>query len=635
MTTFPVRRLLVLAALPVVVVLGTGEPAFADHAGTLISSPIGTAESTFAPGAIGSWSLLASFPLGPGLARPLGVDATPFSRGDKRYVLISSVTLGFRVFDVTDPAAPKAVADYGSSVGCATAVPAALLDNPRDILAAASGWENDSTVNQFDVDGVIGEGGAGDVLGDGTIAVIGTDAGGRCHDGVQGGFELVDISDPAKPALMWLTRQTGEAHNSTYDPFNDVLLTSTSDSRAPLVDILDLKGCRTKAQGGKGGCAIRETRYQFPKGLTAPAGGGSDDGCHDITVERGRWYCAGVGGTVVFDTTGLRGPDGQLTGTPLPCRTTTADVLTAGGRSIVSDCQLSAADFTAKKMTNAGVRPIAVVHHPKGTDPSTGGYDVSHQAEPVRGSPGILMVDDENGGGLTGNGCPGGGVGFFDMRPATLAAAPKDGLGIPQMPLLAMADAQGNLMKTAAGKVRPAVFTIANYPPAQQNNPSCTSHVFKQWGSENRAFIAWYFGGGHAFDWRLDLDRPVPAVRFTESAYEYLAGAEGPQWSWTTIAYRAKAAADGRRTYYVMNADLSRGVDFLSVTLPAPPTDVTAAPAGGTGAPPTGPKPNAAPRGPLAATGPTAGWGAAGLLMLGVAIVLRRRADGPRAAARS
>lgn len=625
MRLFPVRRLVVLAALPIVSLLGTAAPALADHAGTLISSPVGTAASTFAPGAIGDWKLLSSFPLGPGLARPLGVDATPFSRGDKRYVLASSVTLGFRVFDVTDPAAPKAVADYGSAVGCATAVPIALLDNPRDILAAASGWENDSTVNQLDVDGIIGEGGAGDVLGDGSLAVIGTDAGGRCHDGVQGGFELVDISDPAKPTLLWLTRQSGEAHNSTYDPFNDVLLTSTSDGRTPLIDILDLKGCRTKAQGGNGTCTIRETRYQFPTGLTANTSGGAADGCHDITADQGRWYCAGVGGTVVLDTTGLRGPDGQLTGTPLPCPTTKADVLTAGGRSIVSDCQLSTADFTAKTMTNANIKPIAVAHHPDGTNPSKGGYDVSHQAEPVRGSPGILMVDDENGGGLTGAGCPGGGVGFFDMRPETLAAAPKDKLGIPQMPLLAMADANGALMKNPDGSTRPAVFTIANYPAGQEANPSCTSHVFKQWGSENRAFIAWYFGGGHAFDWRLDLNRAVPAVRFTESAYESLVGGEGIQQSWTTIAYRAKAGADGKRTYYVMNTDLVRGMDFLSVTLPAPPTDVTAGPPPPAAPPPAGPQPNAGPRGPLAATGPSAGWGAAGLLMLGVAVALRRR----------
>lgn len=631
-------RLGLTLGLSVAAALAPAGAASADHAGTTLSSPVGTAASGFAPGAIGDWDLISSFPLGPAAARPLGVDVVPFTQGDKNYLLVSSVTLGFRVFDVTDPAEPTPVSDYGSAVGCASAVAEGLLDDPTDVLAAASGWENDAIVDQFDVDGVIGEGGASDILGSGTLAVIGTDAGGRCHDGVQGGMELVDISDPAQPTLLWLTRQTGENHNTTYDPYNNVLLTSTSDGGAPFIDILDLDGCKTKAQGGDGSCEIRESRYQFPEGLTSPEGETADNGCHDITVDGDLWFCAGVGGTVALDAGNLRDESGRLTGSPLPCETTTADPVTAGSREIVSDCQLSAGEFTELGLQSADVRPVAVVHHPSGTDPSTGGFDVSHQADPVKGSPGILMVTDENGGGLTGGGCPGGGVAFYDMRPETLATAPEDALGIPQMPLLALSDDSGQIVRNEDGSVRPAVFTISNYPPAQDANPSCTAHVFKQWGSENRAFIAWYFGGGHAFDWQLDLQRETPAVRLKESAYEYLVGVEGAQWSWTTIAYRAQDAADGQRTYYVVNADLARGVDFLSVTLPAAPQDIVPPPAGGdtggtggasggTNGDTTG-RPSAG-SGQLARTGPTAALLAPGLALLVTAGVLRRRRAHP------
>ncbi|MPZ62529.1 MAG: hypothetical protein GEU93_14810 [Propionibacteriales bacterium] len=540
-------------------------PAYADHSGHQISSPVPNPLSTFAQ-AEGDWTFLANFTLGPGVAQPLGVDVVPFDRHGRNYVLISSITLGFRVFDVTDPDAPTWVSDFGSSVGCSTSIAESQLDEPLDVLAAASGWENDAVVNQLDADGVIGE---GTVLGDGTITAIGTDAGGRCHDGEHGGMELVDLSEPDEPELMWLTRQTGENHNTTYDPWNNVLLTSTSDQNA-FIDILDLDSCRTVAQGGDGSCRIVETRYQFPAGLTTAEGDDTDFGCHDITVVEGRWLCAAVTGTVVLDSSTLRNArTGALTGSRLPCTTVPADQATAGGEMIVSDCRMSEQEFAVRGMRNVRVEPVAVIHHRQPSDPESGGYDVSHQAELVRGKD-VLMVSDENGGGLTGGGCPGGGIGFFDIRKQTLNRAPKDDLGIPQAPFLALQDEQGRTVTDDRGNPRPAVFLIEHFPPGQEDNPSCTAHNFKQWGSQSRAFVGWYFGGGHAFDWDLDLRRSVPGVSFVDSAFEYLVGTPGEQWSWSTYAYRARENADGTTTYWVVNSDLQRGADFMTVTMPRP-----------------------------------------------------------------
>lgn len=557
-----------LAPATVAVLLLAIMPSHADHGGHQISSPVPNPVSTFAE-SVGEWSFISNFPLGPGVAGPLGVDIVPFERHGRDYLLVSSLTMGFRVFDVTDPANPTWVSDYGSSVGCSTSIAESQLDDPGDVLAAASGWENDATVSQLDADGVIGEGA---VLGDGTIAAIGTDAGGRCHDGEHGGMELVDLSEPDEPELMWLTRQTGENHNTTYDPWNNVLLTSTSDQNA-FIDILDLSGCRPVAQGGGGRCLIEESRYQFPDGLTSAAGGDTDFGCHDITVVKGRWLCAAVTGTVVLDASGLRTAGGALTGSRLPCTTVPADQATAGGEMIVSDCRISEQEFTDRGMRNARVKPVTVIHHRLPSDPETGGYDVSHQAELVRGR-GILMVSDEQGGGLSGGGCPGGGIGFFDIRPRTLKQAPRDALGIPRAPFLALQDEDGRTVTDDRGRPRPAVFLIERFPTGQENNPSCTAHNFKQWGSESRAFIAWYFGGGHVFDWDLDLRRRVPGVSFSHPAFEYLVGPQGEQWSWSTYAYRARPNADGTTTYWVANADLQRGVDFMSVRLPRSPVGV-------------------------------------------------------------
>ena len=163
---------------------------------------------------------------------------------------------------------------------------------------------------------------------------------------------------------------------------------------------------------------------------------------------------------------------------------------------------------------------------------------------------------------------------FYDIRPETLADAPKDALGIPQPPVLQLADENGDVVTDDEGNPMPGLFLTENFPPGTEGDPSCTAHVMEQWGSENRIFLAWYHAGGHVFDFQIDTTQQPPTIRFTEPGYESLVGGPGPQWSWTTLAYRAVANEDGTTTYWVVNADLQRGVDFMKVTLEAPPSNI-------------------------------------------------------------
>ncbi|MCA1708005.1 MAG: hypothetical protein LC808_33915, partial [Actinobacteria bacterium] len=67
----------------------------------------------------GDFTFIANFPAGLGEEKPLGVDVEMFKRtidGDvHRYVITSTTTLGFSIFDVTDPEAPIRVSDCGAA----------------------------------------------------------------------------------------------------------------------------------------------------------------------------------------------------------------------------------------------------------------------------------------------------------------------------------------------------------------------------------------------------------------------------------------------------------------------------------------------------------------------------------------
>ncbi|MFN2590489.1 MAG: hypothetical protein ABR518_06940, partial [Actinomycetota bacterium] len=480
------RSLAIVAAL---VLLAPLDRAVADHAGNTLASPVGIPVSAFAL-ETGDWEFITNYPLGPAALGPLGVDASFVRRGNRVYAVVSSTTLGLRIFDITDPDTPVWVADYGSATLCPTAGGEGFVAKGGDALALPSGWENDSVVNQADLDGVIGH---GKVRGDGTLAVIGTDAGGRCHDPSYGGMELVDISDPAHPALLWLTRQTGENHNTSFDPFHNVLYVNNSDiGENNFIDILDLNGCKTRAQGGNGRCRVEEARYQFPPGLAAARDGGGDSGCHDITVRKNRIYCAAVNATIVFDTSRLRTKSGRLSGDRLPCGTTTGHPVYAAGAPIVSDCRISQGEFAARRLRSARLTPVAVAHHGGiGTEePPDQDISISHDADPIRRQP-ILAITDERAGALTNaDGCPGGAVWFYDIRGESLRKAKRDGGGVPIMKPMILADAHGRIVRDETGRAKPAAFLTQHYLPG--TTLSCTAHIIEQWGSEPRMFVAWY-----------------------------------------------------------------------------------------------------------------------------------------------
>src|SRR5688500_6715084 len=103
--------------------LSIASPAYANHAVGQLSSPVGAPLDGPPTLQKGPWSFLANFPAGIGAETPIGVDVEIVTRelddGLHRYVITSSMTLGFSIFDVTDPEVPVRVGDYGAAA-CGT-----------------------------------------------------------------------------------------------------------------------------------------------------------------------------------------------------------------------------------------------------------------------------------------------------------------------------------------------------------------------------------------------------------------------------------------------------------------------------------------------------------------------------------
>lgn len=459
---------------------------------------------------------LANVQAGNGVAAPLG-ERGPFERDGRAYIAASSTTFGLHVVDVTEPVSPEVISAYASAFGCPSATAEAYVGGTRDPLAPVAGWENDVSFRP-----------------DGTIAVLGMDAAGRCHDPHYGGLEFVDLTDLRNPRTLHLTRNVGEAHSVTIDHERPWLAYISTTDSADFIDVVDFRSCL----GGVARierCDPDTARIPFTEQLPGvPADDPATYGCHDIRVQGDLLYCAAVGQTSIIDISGIVGPDGRLSGTHLDCPT--VDATRAPGVK-VTDCSMWTEDeFASSGARPANARMLSIIRH-RGSQPADRDVAIAHQAEPTADGR-IMFVTDERGGGLTNTqGCPGGGIWFYDIRDKSKPV----------------------MMRQPDGS--PAVFRTPTNLPGDAHM-SCTAHYGEQVGEENIMTFAWYLNGTRVFRYTPDFSTSPASVEFEEIA-AYL-----PVGGWTIQAKPMGMNPDNPKELLVYTADENRGIDVLAVRIP-------------------------------------------------------------------
>lgn len=522
--------------------------ASANHATGQLSSPIGN-PVTGTTLEDGNWTFIANYPAGPVAEDPIGVDVERFTQrrpdGLHRYLIASSMTVGFSIFDVTRPGSPVRVADYGAAAcGPETNVQDLIdvlqgghdFDPGGSALGTTHGWEDDIQVTPS-----------------GRIAILATDAPGRCHDPASGGMEIVNISNPASPKLLGLVRLTGESHNATIDRDRPwIVYNSNSDTAANnFIDVVDISSC-LKLRPGK--CRPSVARRQFRKQLTTGTMTKDPSACHDLDYRNKRLYGGCVNSSVIFGASHVW-RNGHLTGTDLTdprqvgaanaCKL--ADPSPEAGVSLkVVDCRNWTRGAWRKSNARSVRMPALTRIKHAGVDlsedaPPRKDIQISHQATPLAGGR-IMAVSDERGGGLNappGN-CPGGGVWFFDVRNGSH----------PQ------------LATTPAGKK--AIFFPTPNDFVQTQGSNCTAHVFHAWPREgNLMTMAWYSSGTQAFRYQIDLSKHPAQVSFSARRAFVPSGAS----TWTSRVYAERGKPGAPRTLFFFATDISRGFDFFKLRL--------------------------------------------------------------------
>lgn len=539
----------IVAGACAVLLLGGATPAYGNHANGELSNPVGAPVEGPPTLQKGPWSFIANFPAGVGEEKPLGVDVEMFTRkledGLHRYVITSTTTMGFSIFDVTDPEAPIRVSDYGAAV-CGAEAPLeqmfAVLRDGHDFDAGSTalglvhGWEDDVQITP-----------------DGKVAILGTDAAGRCHDPVWGGMEFVDVSDPANPSLLGLIRLQGESHNVTIDldrPW--IVYNSNSDTAGNnMIDVVDFKTCLALDPSK---CMPVVSRYQFGDGWTSGTETPADSACHDLTFARHKLWGACVNTTLAFDPAGVY-KNGQLTGTHItdPADVGEANACTQEAPSTEAMVELTVIDCSTwtvekgkeKKLQNANLKRVLLIRHPginlPEDAPGRAGVQISHKSDPLAGER-LLAINDERGGGLNAAGartCPGA-IWFYDIRDKS---HPK-------------------VAQFKTGKT--ALYWPGGPNEVHTEGTNCTSHLFWEWKQErNLISAAWYSSGTQVFRYRTDFSTTPATVKFTNRYTYVLPGAA----TWTSRVFREKIAKDGSRILYFVATDISRGFDFFKLTL--------------------------------------------------------------------
>lgn len=552
---------------------GVATPAAADH--TDPNEPLAPTEGQVVEGierGDGSWQHVANFP---GLASEAltggGTDLEFFSPAKNRDIFGSFGTLGQdeagaigqRIIRLTvrGEVRPRFVADHGSG-RCQT-------DN-----TGVTALQHDPQITQ---------------RGRVRLLTDTTDAAGRCHDPDGGGLEIVNVSRMAKPGFepreAHLIRLAGFSHTNTADAQHPgIVYNSAADFRdRNWIDVVDMRSCfGTVAWSDakrRAECRPEVYRINLQPSWTKQRDqttGELEPGsatCHDITYSRGRLYCAALNATLILDTRDMFQADGDVKGTPFPCRVVAGT--TTGAK--VTDC--SAMDGTRPEQA-LGWKFLDTFQHPgrdcgpPGTDQrscntnlnerSDHGVAVSHEADPTPDQ-NYMFVTDERGGGVVppGSSCaPGienpfgnGGAHAFDISDPT------------------------NIKYATTPSGERSVYISDAVVPAET---FCDVHVIEQIPGEQRFIAAYYTQGIKIVDYFTDDEGNLV---FEERASFTLPRAN----TWAAEQFKIRENANGTKTYFIAVNDIQRGIDVVSWTgqpnprgtpMPAPSADTAAMNAG-------------------------------------------------------
>jgi hypothetical protein len=626
------RALTFLIGLSAALALPSFAPAHElDHPAPAFDPPASPPMSAQSGGAGASWEFLASFPTG----NP-HTDLDFFTRGENVFVSVGTLAIGPNaggqtILQLTNGSRvqPKLVGRHPS---------ASCISNPDEALGL-----------QHDVEAAP-KGGAilnADVLAadrrDTQVIVDATDNPGRCHDqgafGLaqvpQGGLEIVDVTDPAHPAVIGMTSHIGESHTVNVDPRRPHIVyavtsdavsveegkrgNEAADSSEPFdldgFEVVDMSSCMNFAPGTalaqkRDRCRPQVYRYRYPD-TTMSLGHTNRQtiyACHELEVyPDDRLTCASGQAAILLDLSGAfddRGTprnflDDKPRGIPLPCRVRSSSStapFTTGAK--ITDCVTSASDSEYLGVPNwrglgspslQGVRWLGSAFHQgrnsteQSATPafdSTEDIDFDHEAE-FSASGRYILATDERGGGVAPPGASCSPSADNPIGNGGIHAYRADGL-LRRRPGSA-ADAFSSYARNPRGGKAIFRTTIRTKPQASL----CTAHVFQQIPGQNRIFMGWYSQGTHVVDFN---ERPDGRLQFREAGYFIPTGAD----EWVSHVFKVKDNRDGTFTYWGAAGDFALGeagrstIEVWKVTLPAPPAPRGRLPGTGAGfAPPS------------------------------------------------
>jgi hypothetical protein len=472
---------------------------------------------------------------------------------------------------------------------------------------------------------------------DAQLIVDATDATGRCHDqGVlgaanaqQGGLELIDVTDPAKPKEIGLTTHVGQAHTVNIDPKRPhIAIVSSSDSvtvnsegkrsnevqatppnaqsnALDGIELVDMSSCMnfpagTTLEQKRDACRPQVFRYRWPDPNIANSHRYKQvvGACHETEIyPDDKLACASLMSTVLFDIRGAFDDNGtpadftddKLRGNPLPCRvrdsSTTSPIPGLKTGAKVTDCVNGEVNGAAQPLnvfdwqkigspSLEGVQRIGTAHHMGFENQQQQALNAPYNSKQdifvsheaeLTGSGKFVLVTDERGGGVLPVGASCSPGPDVEAGNGGVHAFPVSRLRQEPAPT-AEEGQEAQYAKSSSGQRAIYRTPIRTQPQASV----CTSHVMQQMPGQNRIFMAWYSQGTQVVDFVENADGTID---FKQAGWFTPEGSN----QWVSAIFKAQENPDGTFTYWGATGDFAlsgvgrNAIDIYKVTLPPAP----------------------------------------------------------------